>query len=448
MSLCFDGRDGQIAPNTVNIQVTSDNALIRLGQKIPWGSVMDLVTTDLKKTRQGLWHLGRRLHIRLHVSVFLLQIIFDLTDRATEERVRYGADFQIFTGKGLLEHWHVPDRTKIQNFRSRLSPETQRSIANLISVLAVNLGFADPRNVDLDSTVQEANAAYPSDVSLMQKLAEKCKKVVDWLKSSRITEHLSVDIAKIKSAAKGYFFLAKNTATEIRQTAFSAFHKLVKRETHEVIKWLEEHSTEVLQYAKYNIADAIMQISSKGRRYLLDVAHFVRTHSVKSGKILSLHLENIKCIIKNKAGKKYEFGRVFQLARIGGNFAFVGEGRDLLMSDKTAVLPIIRLHSKLFGDGVLQSFTGDKGYYSTVNTEALTAAQVEDFHLGYEYQDQSQEDYRRLYGRRAGMEPIIGHIKQGGQLAKSRMKSDCATLAAGYASVCGFNLRQLMKSVA
>lgn len=37
----------------------------------------------------------------------------------------------------------------------------------------------------------------------------------------------------------------------------------------------------------------------------------------------------------------------------------------------------------------------------------------------------------QLHGRRAGIEPLIGHAKHGGQLGRSRMKSDLTTLAAG-----------------
>ena len=51
----------------------------------------------------------------------------------------------------------------------------------------------------------------------------------------------------------------------------------------------------------------------------------------------------------------------------------------------------------------------------------------------------------QLRDRRAGIEPLIGHTKHGGQLGRSRMKSDQATLAAGYGSVLGMNLRQLIR---
>ena len=50
-----------------------------------------------------------------------------------------------------------------------------------------------------------------------------------------------------------------------------------------------------------------------------------------------------------------------------------------------------------------------------------------------------------LHHRRAGIEPLIGHTKHGGQLGRSRMKSDATTKSAGYAAVFGFNLRQLSR---
>ena len=52
-----------------------------------------------------------------------------------------------------------------------------------------------------------------------------------------------------------------------------------------------------------------------------------------------------------------------------------------------------------------------------------------------------------LVNRRAGIEPLIGHAKQKGQLGKSRMKYDETTKAAGYTAILGFNGRQLIRNL-
>ena len=59
--------------------------------------------------------------------------------------------------------------------------------------------------------------------------------------------------------------------------------------------------------------------------------------------------------------------------------------------------------------------------------------------------EDAAETYTRLVNRRSGIEPLIGHAQQGGQLGQSRMKTDDATLAAGYGAIGGFNLRQLIR---
>ena len=49
-----------------------------------------------------------------------------------------------------------------------------------------------------------------------------------------------------------------------------------------------------------------------------------------------------------------------------------------------------------------------------------------------------------IYNRRAGIEPLIGHIKNDLGLEKSKMKSDITTESAAYRCTNGFNLIQTM----
>jgi IS5 family transposase len=97
----------------------------------------------------------------------VLQHLFDLTDRVAEQQVHDNAAFRLFCGYGLLKNWHAPDHTKIEAFRSRLTAETQRQLANLICQHAVRLGYANPSEFDVDSTVQEANITYPALANLL-----------------------------------------------------------------------------------------------------------------------------------------------------------------------------------------------------------------------------------------------------------------------------------------
>lgn len=150
-------------------------------------------------------------------------------------------------------------------------------------------------------------------------------------------------------------------------------------------------------------------------------------------------------------GKEREFGRVFQLGRVDGNFLFVMASQSLEMNDKQSLLPMVEEHAALFGHNKLKSIAADRGYWSQQNLRGLR-----DF-WALEIGLQPPTNVKRTTGlpskaiqehlrdRRAGIEALISRTKHGGQLGRSRMKSDTATLAAGYASVLGFNLRQLSR---
>lgn len=67
------------------------------------------------------------------------------------------------------------------------------------------------------------------------------------------------------------------------------------------------------------------------KRHVGDVGHFTRSHTIKAGKILSFHAKELACINKGKLGKDKEFGRVFQLGRVGGNFRIVLKSTSVIM---------------------------------------------------------------------------------------------------------------------
>ena len=165
---------------------------------------------------------------------------------------------------------------------------------------------------------------------------------------------------------------------------------------------------------------------------------------------LSLHLGDVACFNKGKLHKNYEFGRAYQLMRLGGNFAMVLGNTDVRMHDKYSINKMIKMHQDYFGVNAIESATADKGYYSSSNEDLLLMAGVKEVGIARPGNIKkgplhSAEAVEKLQNRRSGIEPIIGHIKHKGQMGRSRMKSDKTTLSAGYSSVLGFNLRQIIR---
>ena len=450
MSLCHEGLDVKLTDTAVTVAVSASEPLLALANALDWCRIARLALPDLKRTTKGCWYLGRRLSLRSHLAVMILQTLLKETDRGMEKRVGDTPVLQVFCGRSVLPNWKCPDHTKIEELRNRLTSETHRAIGQYVLQVAHGFGFADAAWMDVDSTVQEANISYPADSVLMKKLSEKADRVLAFLKEKKkayVPKALHIDIQRIRKAAHRYFFLAKTAAIEERRSLFAEYHRLVKRELRPVIEFYQSLSERSRQALPWHIRRTLDQVRTCGWRYLLDVGHFVRTHTIKPGKRLAFHAEAVACIKKGKVGKPHEFGRVFQLGRIGGNFLIAFPCTDVRMQDQPSLLPAIHEHRTLFGEDRLKQVGTDKGYYSASNIKAIEALAINADGVqrpAHIKQRPPPEVIEALKCRRAGIEPLIQHAKSFG-LGRSRMKSDETALASGYRAVMGFNLHQLMR---
>jgi transposase, IS5 family len=455
MSICQLGIDDQVEAAPVLLTINETHPLIQLAQALPWRELFELVLPDLKKTESGEWWRGRKLKVRIHLGVYLLQQLFNKTDREMEYGVKDNAAYQLFCGRGIVEKWHAPDHTKIETFRSRLSEDTQKTLANKMASHAVKLGFADCSDVDIDSTVQEANMAYPADSCLLKKLGTMSTKAAKYLNSSLkecIIDPIKINLKKISAVAREYFFLPKNVTKDVKDEKLGSLLNVVCKETRQVISICESLSERTIKKMKWNVARTVRQIREIANQYFKDVRTFIRTGCMVTTKVLSFHLKNVGCFTKGKLGKKYQFGRGFQLGRITGNFFFVSKCNDIQMPDKTSLSSILEEHKNTFDKAKIKSVSTDKGYYSKKNEDLLIKNGVNDIGLQRPFNiKKSRENAltksreEELINRRSGIEPLIGHVKHSWQLGRSRMKSDKTIESSGYASVLGFNLRQLVR---
>jgi hypothetical protein len=256
----------------------------------------------------------------------------------------------------------------------------------------------------------------------------------------------------ISTKARAYFFLPKNASKELKAEKMLALLEVVEKEVAPVISACEDFDAATIKKMPWNQRRTIEQIKGLARQYLKDVRTFLMTGIMVPTKILSFHLKEAVCFTKGKPGKKYQFGRCFQLGRIVGNFIFVGQCLSIQMPDKTSLGYLIAEHESLFSGQKINSATTDKGYYSFRNEKLLVSKGVSEIGIQRPSnikknppQPITEDRKEQLNNRRSGIEPLIGHLKQGGQLGRSRMKSDKTIECSGYTAVLGFNMRQLIR---
>ena len=307
----------------------------------------------------------------------------------------------------------------------------------------------------MSSTVQEANMHYPADSCLLKKLGALSNKVAHFLNKTLkgcLNTPLVVNMKKISSVSRDYFFLPKNTAKEVKNNKMMMLLTVVVEEISTVINRCKYLSADFIAKAPWGIKRTIEQINTLAEQYITDVDYFLTERMIAPAKALSFHLKEVACFTKGKLGKKYQFGRCIQLGRIDGNFLFVTKSTSVQMSDKTSLPAIIECHQELFDGATINSVGTDKGYYSAANEKYLQAKGVNEIAIQrprnikkQPINPLSKEREEELVNRRSGIEPLIGHVKHGGQLGRSRMKSDKGIESSGYTAVLGFNMRQLIK---
>lgn len=453
MSLNMEGFDSEVKGLSVTLTIQDDHPLIRLASRLPWQGMLETILPDLQRTDKLLWWLGRPLRIRIHLGIYLLQKMMNLTDRQAEYALRDNAAFRVFCGYGILSKWHAPDHTKIEAFRSRLLPETQRKLANLMAAHAVKLNYACPLQLDVDSTIQEANISHPSSANLLIKIAILAKRVADALNELKpdTEESYKVYLKPLKAVALFYFQL-KRKGSEIAGDMLKKLWREVALEVIPIVKDSYELIKFVALDKHVHLRHALEQLQWRGQQFLSQLHEQLFEGKESLSPIYSLHAYQVACFNKNKLGKKFEFGRAYQLGRITGNFLFVGECTTLRMPDAPSLPAMISEHESLFSENQIDSISVDKGYYSLENQTMLQNQKIPHIYLPKPERTLNApriildaEKREQLHNRRAGIEPLIGHAKHGGQLGQSRMKSDLTTLSAGYASILGFNLRQLKR---
>ncbi|HXH29717.1 MAG TPA: transposase [Bacteriovoracaceae bacterium] len=447
MSLDISGLK-YLIPNKLKIEVSvpRSHPMIILAKNVPWNHMADLVVHDLYKNRKRS---GRKLNIRLHLGAFILQSMNKWTDRTLEDMIKYHGPTMIFCG--VKKSSQGIDHSQYTRFRNRISEETAKDLSTLIIQKARDFGFTSSAFMDIDSTVQEANICYPSDISMMRKLVQKSEKLLKHLESegsSKAKEILrKINFKKIGKDIKGYFFVTRGEAGQLEKKTLL---KKIEKQASSVIKHLISVSGSVLYYGlSWNLKKDWNDVTVKGEKLLKDIRYFIKNQKMKEGKILSLSRAMVTCIRKGKIGKLNEFGRKWFLAKLEGNYAFGFSPKDeIRLEDSRSVGQGLKHFEEIFSSFPL-SITGDQGFWSDENVVACLESEIAEIgihprgHLDWLVND---EDIERLKNRRASTEGIIGHVKMRG-MGKSKMKSDEATHLEGQRAILSLNLSRFTKDL-
>lgn len=362
-------------------QLDHNNPIFKLANLIDW-QMFEREFTPLYSSKPS----RPAKPIRLMVGLLILKHVRNISDESVVEQWSENSYYQYFCGYPSFVPSFPCDASELVHFRKRIG---ERGIELILqeSIRVNQEHNDDDKNgggtAFIDATVQEKNITYPTDAKLHKKIIKKCKDIAKEenlpMRQSytRTLKKLSID-QRFRNHPKNYKKAQKAD-------------KKVKTIAGRLVRELERNLSE----------------DSPRRKELELYKRILAQRRNSKDKIYSIHEPEVECISKGKEHKKYEFGNKVSIIRtmeglIIGALSFRKEydGHTVEKSlEQTERIAGYR-PNKLAGD---RGYRGRK-WYETTELVIPSSPSAQDSR----YQ---KEKKRKLFRKRAAIEPIIGHLK-------------------------------------
>ena len=359
--------------------INPKHPLCTLTKRIPW--------QEIEHHFSGLYaNTGRPAKpIRLMVSLLILKQLYNLSDESMVDRWAENPYFQFFSGETFFQ-WNFPcHSTDLVYFRKRIGEEGVKKIFQVS--IDLHGKKAKEKEVLVDTTVQEKNITFPTDTKLYKRIIDHCvgiakKESISLRRSYRRTTKKLMLAQRFRGHPKN------------RKKARAAQRK-VKTIAGRLVRELER-KLPAASLGNYSQEIGIFQ-------QILD-----QTKN-STNKIYSIHEPQVYCISKGKDHKKYEFGSKASIVVTKKSGIIVGAVHFSKNKYDGHTLPETLTQTTEFVGRRPTVAICDRGYRGKRTIDG-TAIEIPK-NLGKKATTYQKQKARKGFRRRAGIEPIIGHLK-------------------------------------
>lgn len=389
--------------------------LYRLADIMPWDEFEDAFS-DLYS------HTGRPSEpIRQMVSLLILKQLYNLSDETVIERWVENPYCQFFSGEVYFQ-WEYPcDPTDLVLFRKRIG---EQGVEKILQVsIKLHGKKSKEKEVLVDTTVQEKNITFPTDSKLHSRIIEHCVK---------ISEKEGITLRQSYRRTRKKLMLAQRNANhpKNRKKALAARRKLKTIAGRLVRELKRKLSPEALNRYRDQL-DIFEQILSQTRN--------------SKNKIYSIHEPQVYCISKGKDHKKYEFGSKASIVLTKNKGIIVGALSIPENKYDGHTLPEVLKQAGRLMDQKPDFAICDRGYRGKSiieDVKILTPKRPGKTATRYQ-----KEKARKRFRRRAGIEPVIGHLKSDYKLARNFLKGAIGDNINLMLAAAAFNIKKFMKEL-
>jgi hypothetical protein len=440
-----------VCGKSVTIFVPDDHPLLQLRQALNWEAITAVMVKHWRQAGRNVdGGPGLPWPVSLYVPLLVLMSVKTLNSRQMEEYLKENGVARLFLGLEAQLPPHVRDHSNIARALAFLGVEGWREVNELIVGQATRLGFGQPAILSSDTTVQEPAIGYPHEAGILNGVAQRVYR----------------GLVKLKEQGSRVIAAGKETAKEIFKTVkeYHLFAK-TKEQKDELLNQLVEQTRQLMGHSR----EVIKQVGRTGERVtqavvvkleqmvevsaalLPQILQWLRTGVVATGKILHAGITGARAIVKNKAGKRVEFGLKWLINRIEGGYVF-GRVVEARADERGMPIEAMKDYQRVFGAKAAPKMSVyDRGGSAPKTIKELQRQGVEKVGIqprGKAKWCVAEEDQTEVRSQRGKTEGVIGTLKSRKYNFNRRQERSNETLiAAGQRVMVCLNLNKLMRDI-
>ena len=339
--------------------------------------------------------------IRKMVGLMLLKNIYDLSDEEVVARWMENPYMQYFTGETVFQKRPPINPADFSKFRKRIGEEGAEKLFRLsLRVNAKEMTRKEMKQVIVDSTVQEKNITFPTDAKLYRKIIAK---VLDMSRREAI-ELRRTYTRELKALKLKVRFMNHPTRMKEGKKAVKRMRTIARAMVNDITRKMDEH-----------------QLSYYGKELSLFM-RVIRQERSDTNKIYSLHEPEVECISSS--------------GLIVSALAFTGNPYD----GHTLPAHLDKI-SRLTGYTPAEAVT-DRGYRGRKWVGATEISIPSSGKPGQSYYQKRKA--RKKFSKRAGIEPVIGHLKSDHRMIRNFLKGTRGDAINTLMAAAAYNMRHWM----
>ena len=430
-------------------EVSLTHPLLLLKQALPWEAITEAMTRHWRQHGKNVdGGPGLPWDVSLYVPLVVLMLIKTFDSRQMEAYVAENVVARVFIGRHCDAQAQIRDHSNIARAYAALGKAGVDELNQLVIKEAHRVGFVDERVLSADTTAQELPIGYPNEPGILRGLAQRCGRALTQMKQRGIAglDHALAQVQTILRSVKEHHLFTSDKAAkrEVLTRLLKEVGALIVQ-TRPLVERLERCTDRVLQSARARL----LAMHEVIKPLMGQIVQWIATGKVAANKIVHVGIPQARAIVRNKAGKKTEFGLAYLISRLGGGYLF-GALITANADERRMPLKALSGYRAIFGqDATPELVVYDRGGDSTATRNRLTSEKVK--YVGIQPKGQRpwsvaeavQDQIRSERGRTEGS---IGTLKSNRyQFNKPRERLWHTLEMAGPRSILSFNLNKFMR---